>query len=87
MSVIAMQKYDYIFQCILLSNVSYGPISVSGASNTQLIALRQGYDLSRLRLRAHQKKEKKDEAIKNSNTPMGGQLSAFNNKTNIYTTT
>ena len=49
-SVIARQIYDYIFYSILRSNISYGSISVSGASNTQLIALRQGYDLSRLRL-------------------------------------
>ena len=50
MSVIARQKYDYIFYSILRSNISYGSISVSGASNTQLIALWQAYDLSRLRL-------------------------------------
>ena len=49
-SVIARPIYDYIFYSILRSNISYGSISVSGASNTQLIALRQGYDLSRLRL-------------------------------------
>jgi len=52
-SVITRQKYVYLFYSIPLSNISYGLISVYGASNTQLIALRQGYDLSRLRLHAH----------------------------------
>ena len=52
-SVITRQKYDYIFYSIALSNISYGLISVYGASNTQIIALRQGYDLSRLRLHVH----------------------------------
>ena len=51
--VITRQKYGYIFYSIPLSNISYGLISVYGASNTQLIALRQGYDLSRLRLHVH----------------------------------
>ena len=49
-SVIARQKYDYIFYSILRSNISYGSISVYGASNTQFIALQEGYHLSRLRL-------------------------------------
>ena len=49
-SVIARQKFDYIFYSILRFNISYGSISVSGASDTQFIALRQGYDLSRLRV-------------------------------------
>ena len=44
--VIARQKYDYIyFNSISLSNISYGLICVCSASDTQLIALRQGYDL------------------------------------------
>ena len=53
-SVIARQKYDYIYyNSIPLSNISYGLICVCSASDTQLIALRQGYDLSRLRLHVH----------------------------------
>ena len=77
-SVITRQKYGYIFYSIPLSNISYGLISVYGASNTQLIALPQGYDLSRLRLHVHQKKKRKrkDEAIKKSDTHIGGQLCA-----------
>ena len=49
-SVIARQKFDYIFYSILRFNISYGSISVSGAADRQFIALRQGYDLSRLRV-------------------------------------
>ena len=77
-SVIARQKYDYIYHSIPPSNISYGLICVCDASDTQLIALRQGYDLSRLRLHVHlTKKEKKNhEAIKESDTPIGGQLCA-----------
>ena len=53
-SVIARQKYDYIYyNSIPLSNISCGLICVCSASDTQLIALRQGYDLSRLRLHVH----------------------------------
>ena len=52
-SVITRQKYDYIFYIIPLSKLRRGLISVYGASNTQLIALRQGHDLSRLRLHVH----------------------------------
>ena len=53
-SVIARQKYDYIYyNSIPLSDISYGLICLCGASETQLIVLRQGYDLSRLRLHVH----------------------------------
>ena len=52
-SVITRQKYGYIFYIIPLSKLRHGLISVYGASNTQLISLRQGHDLSRLRLHVH----------------------------------
>ena len=64
-SVIARQKYDYIYyNSIPLSNISYGLICVCSASDTQLIALRQGYDLSRLRLHARQKRKKNMKRLK-----------------------
>ena len=75
-SVIARQKFDYIFYRILRFNISYGSISVSGASDTQFIALRQ------LRLRSVSFKGY--EATKNTNTAIGGQLSASHNETTIY---
>ena len=89
-SVIARQKYDYIYHSIPLSNISYGLICVCGASDTQLTALRQGYDLSRLRLHVHWiKKEKKNmkrlkKAIHLSEVSFAH---AFHNRTNISTST
>ena len=88
-SVIARQKYDYIYyNSIPLSNISYGLICVWSASDTQLIALRQGYDLSHLRLHARQKRKKIYEAIKKAiHLSEVSFAHAFHNRTKISTST
>ena len=89
-SVITRQKYGYIFYSIPLSNISYGLISVYGASNTQRIALPQGYDLSRLRLHVYQRKKEKEKMKRLKKAIHISEVSfvhAFHTKTKISTST